>query len=190
MTRGRTPPQNAPEGDTPPASDRVPRVPTTSDERARKNVQLYAGQLVVSTEPAMVTTILGSCVAVCLFDNRLEYGGINHFLLPDRVGEQFSSARFGSVACKRLVEQMLAQGCDRCDLHAKVFGGASVLDAFRGSGAQLGARNVETAMSMLEQEGIEVVATDVGGRFGRRLVYFTDTGTAWVKTIQGVAHGS
>jgi chemotaxis protein CheD len=160
-----------------------------SDGRVRKNVQLYAGQLVASEAPAMVTTILGSCVAVCLFDRRLEYGGVNHFLLPDRVGGDQFSPRFGSVACKRLLEQMLALGCDRCDLQAKVFGGASVLDAFRGGGQQLGARNVETALSMLAQEGIDVVATDVGGRFGRRLVYFSDTGTAWVKTIQGADHG-
>lgn len=188
MTRGRTPPQFAPDAEAP-SSERVPKAPSVPDGRERKNVQLYAGQLVASAAPSMVTTILGSCVAVCLFDSRLAYGGINHFLLPDRVGEQFSP-RFGSVACKRLLEQMLALGCDRCDLQAKVFGGASVLDAFRGNGPQLGARNVETALSMLAHEGIDVAATDVGGRFGRRLVYFTDTGTAWVKTICGVADGS
>src|SRR5262249_23888879 len=110
--------------------------------------------------------------------------------LPDRVGGDQFTPRFGSVACRRLFDQMLALGCERRDRQANVFGGASVLDAFRGGTQQLGARNVETALSMLAQEGIDVVATDVGGRFGRRLVYFSDTGAAWVKIIQGVDHGA
>ena len=79
---------------------------------------------------------------------------------------------------------------DRRDLRAKVFGGASVLDAFKTAAMQLGPRNVETAMAALAREKIEVLAAEVGGKFGRRLVYFTDTGTAWVKTIQRGPSGS
>jgi chemotaxis protein CheD len=183
MIRARTPTSLDPERDEPAAvSERVPKV--AADGRARKSVQLYAGQLVASAEPSMVTTILGSCVAVCLWDRGKAIGGINHFLLPDKVGGDQFSARFGSVACKRLIERMAGLGSVPHDLQAKVFGGASVLDAFRGGTQQLGAKNVEMALAVLAHERIAVVATDVGGRFGRRLVYFTDTGAAWVKTIQ------
>jgi chemotaxis protein CheD len=182
MTRARTPPELAIERDEAAAvSERVPKIPL--EGRARKAVQLYAGQVVATREACMVTTILGSCVAVCLWDSRQKLGGINHFMLPDRVGTDHST-RFGSVACKRLLEKMIALGSETHDLEAKVFGGASVLDAFRGGGQQLGRRNVETALASLGESGVRVVATDVGGSFGRRLVYFSDTGAAWVKTIQ------
>ena len=157
---------------------------------ARKSIQLYAGQVVAFTEPCMVTTILGSCVAVCLWDSVKHIGGINHFLLPDKVGGDQFSARFGSIACARLLEKLVALGSDRRDLRAKVFGGASVLDAFKTAAMQLGPRNVETALAALARESIDILATEVGGRFGRRLVYFTDTGTAWVKTIQRGPSGS
>jgi chemotaxis protein CheD len=121
---------------------------------------------------------------VCLWDPVREIGGINHFLLPEKVGGDQFSPRFGTIACARLIERMTALGAEPRELQAKVFGGASVVDAFHSPSLQLGGRNVETAMAALRAAGIDVVASDVGGRHGRRIVFFTDTGAAWVRTIQ------
>ena len=146
-------------------------------------VQLYAGQIHVSREPSIVTRSLVSCVAVCLFDAALATGGMNHFLLPERVSDG-SATRYASAACEQLIERMTALGSERRTLQAKIFGGASVIDALRGGVQHLGERNVETARAILERERIPLVAEDVLGRFGRKLVFHTHTGVAWVKAIQ------
>lgn len=153
------------------------------EEPARARAYLHAGHLLVSAGPTAVTTILGSCVAVCLWDPRLRAGGLNHFLLPHWVGNGQSSPRFGNVATARLVEEMLALGSRKPDLQAKVFGGASVLAAFAGRKDHLGMKNVDLAMQVLAAHGIPVVARDVGGERGRKLIFHTDEGVAWVKVL-------
>ena len=139
------------------------------------------GRLFVTAEPYAVTTILGSCVAVCLWDPTLRAGGINHFLLPHWAGPRQSSARFGNLAMEQLIEQTLALGSRQRDLRAKVFGGARVLDHPDGDSHHLGARNVEVARQILAQEGIPVVAEDVGGKGGRKVIFHTLDGSVLLR---------
>ena len=150
----------------------------------RRSVYLYPGQLFTSREPATVTTILGSCVSVCLWDRSTAIGGINHYLLPQAAGSRSAPLRFGSAATDALIAQILALGGRRDRLTAKVFGGACIADAFTQEVArQLGARNVEQAFVALRRAGIPVEAETTGGRFGRKLVFQTDDGSAWVKEL-------
>ena len=144
---------------------------------------LHPGQVAASAAPAVVSTILGSCVAVCLHDPMRGIGGVNHFLLPHQPGGAQASARFGGVAMEELLARVLALGASRAALVAKVFGGACVLDAFGAGPEHLGARNAEVAMAFLERHGIPVAARDTGGRRGRRLHFHTDDGTALVRLI-------
>ena len=144
---------------------------------------LSPGRLFVSTESSVVTTVLGSCVSVCLWDEALGFGGLNHYLLPDGEGHGTAAERFASVALTRLLENLIAVGAVRANLNAKVFGGACVLDAFRAGGNDLGTRNVEVARAFLEAERIPITAEDVGGRAGRKLRFHTWDGSAWVRKL-------
>ncbi len=144
---------------------------------------LYPGMLFASSEPFTVTTILGSCVAVCLLDPPMEAGGMTHFLLPHWSGNGQSSTKFGNVAIRHLIEKLLALGCARRRLRAKIFGGASVLDAVRGSQIHLGAKNIELARQFLLDEGIPILTEDVGGARGRKLIFRLKDGVAWVKLL-------
>ena len=155
----------------------------SADGGARRAVYLHPGQVFVSPDPTEVTTILGSCVAVCVFDPELRLGGTNHYLLPHWVGNGLSSARFGNVAVRSLIDKMLALGGQKQNLQAKVFGGACVIDAFQAREDHLGAKNADLALETLRQEGIPVVADDVGGRRGRKVIFHTDTGVALVRLI-------
>lgn len=145
---------------------------------------LHAGEFVICEEPTVVTTILGSCVGVVLHDARTGSGGINHFLLPRSPGDGASSPRFGDVAMRRLLDGMLARGSVPRDLQAKVFGGARVLDYRDLPGHRdLGAANFELAFEFLETQGIRIAGRDVGGRQGRKLVFHSHPGDAWVKRL-------
>jgi len=142
---------------------------------------LAPGRLYASAEDAQVTTILGSCVAVCLWDAQAQVGGVNHFLLPSGLP---ASPRFGDSAVALLIGRLLELGAQRGRLAAKVFGGACVLEAFRAGEWSLGARNVEIAREELAAAGIPVVGEDVGGDRGRKLVFHVRTGSAWVRAIE------
>jgi len=166
--------------DSPGAQDLPWGEASSSRAVPRKAVYLHPGFVYASREPAEATTILGSCVAVCLWDARLGIGGANHFLLPYGGG---GSARFGDVAIPDLIEQMARLGCQTRDLRAKVFGGAAVVEAFRDREKHLGATNVERARAVLAEQGIPIVAEDVEGRRGRKVIYQTDTGIALVKLV-------
>ena len=154
-----------------------------ASEPERRAVYLAPGQVFASAEPAGAATILGSGVAVCLWDPRTRAGGANHFLLPDWAGSGTGTARYGNVAIASLVQRMEELGARRRDLQAKLFGGAAVSEAFRTRPDHLGARNVTLARQQLEQLAIPAVAEDVGGSRGRKVLYRTDSGLALVRLI-------
>lgn len=157
--------------------------PGLARDSLRARHYLHAGQYFATAEPTVVTTILGSCVAVCLWEPRLKIGGINHFVLPDWVGQGRLSPRFGIVAVASLVEHLVSLGCQVKDLRAKVFGGASVFGHRAPHSNVLGSRNVEVALMLLEKEGIPRVGGDLGGSAGRKLLFHTDDGESWVKKL-------
>jgi chemotaxis protein CheD len=158
----------------PGASEPGPPLPPPS------RIYLAPGRFFVSATPAQVTTILGSCVAVCLWDPEVRAGGMNHFLLPEGVPD---SPRFGQSAVPMLIQSVLDLGARRTRLRAKVFGGACVLEAFRAGSRPLGTRNVEVAREALRAAEIPVFIEDVGGDQGRKVVFDVQTGSAWVRAI-------
>lgn len=150
----------------------------TTDRPGRRF--LYAGRIFVTLRPHLVSTVLGSCVSVCLWDTRARVGGINHFVAPcwDRKGQP--STRFGDIAMRSLVDKMLRRGTERSSLRAKVFGGGEVLQLTHDF-SYIGRDNIRAAMEALAREDIEVVVADTGGPFGRKLIFNTYDGSVLVK---------
>ena len=148
------------------------------DEELGKHY-LYPSALFAEKKPYLVDTVLGSCVAVCLFDTRLKTGGINHFMLPLWNGNGLASPKFGNIATEKLIEKMLRNGSSSKDLIAKVFGGANQMN----SSMDIGSRNIEIAKEVLAHYGITIIAENVGGNVGRKLKYNTGTGQVMMKFL-------
>lgn len=145
---------------------------------------LQAGQIFFSREPTIVTTIVGSCVAVCLWDTVAGIGGMNHYLLASAPTANAPVGRFGTTAIPELIEKLVRLGAEKERLVAKIFGGACVLPTLKAAaGGALGTRNFEIAAEMLARLSIPVVSSDVGGSRGRKVLFHTDSGTAWVKHL-------
>lgn len=145
-----------------------------------KLVYLYPGELAVSADACTLNTVVGSCVAVFLWDARRRQGGMNHFLLPHGADR---SPRFGDSAIQMLIDKLHALGSEPRELVAKVFGGAHVLGQTSGDRVPLGQQNVDVALEMLKVARIPVISSDVGGTRGRRVVALTTDGSAWVKEL-------
>ena len=165
--------------------DREGSTPDTGagSQNVRALHYLHPSRFFVASRPHSVTTILGSCVAVCLWDPVRKVGGMNHYLLPEGSGASERPARFGTHATGLLVKELLALGCNRRNLRAKVFGGAAVLGTARQDASHLGLKNVEIARLVLKEEGIPILVEDVGGDRGRKLVFQTDDGETTVKVL-------
>lgn len=150
----------------------------------RKSAYLLPGQLHASEDPCQIRTILGSCVAICLWDSRLRVGGMNHFLLPASTEGHPSSTRFADVATKALLEKLRALGCRQQRLQAKIFGGASMFQQRDRYAVSLGAKNVIAALDLMSAAGIPVVVQETGGTHGRKIMLNTDDGTVWCQRIK------
>ena len=155
-----------------------------SDLADKENTHyLHPGNLFASSNPHVVTTILGSCIAVCLFDPTKKIGGINHYMLPLWNGEGLPIPRFGNVAIKKLIEKMEMLGANKRTLQAKVFGGSSIHKTASGL-LNVGLRNIDIAKDMLEEERIPIIGSDMGGSRGRRVLFYTDTGSVKMRYIR------
>jgi chemotaxis protein CheD len=133
------------------------------------------GTYYVSGHPeAQLSTVLGSCISVCLFDPVAAIGGMNHFLLAAGRGEDSGHIRFGVNAMEKLINELLKSGAVRSRLQAKLFGGARMSANL----SDIGKANAAFAEGFLQNEGIPVISKSVGGNSARRLVFRPATGQA------------
>ncbi len=158
----------------------VENQPTSAKDFERLAFNINPGGWAVETERP-ISTLLGSCVAVCHFDPKLRLGGMNHFLLPSKragAGDDTDVVLAGDYAMEVLVNAMLAKGAHKNRLVAKAFGGGNIVSAIR---MAIGDRNAEFAMEWLACEGIPLTASDFGGPWSRKVVWVPNTGEAFCR---------
>lgn len=153
---------------------------------AREHVYVHPGHSFYSERATAVTTILGSCVSVCLFDAVARIGGITHYVLPRLVPGPpgLTTEKIGTTAIVHLFESLMAIGANPQRMRAKVFGGASMQGNAAGSSRDLGGQNAAVAFQVLTDLRVPVIANDTGGRRGRKLVFHTDDGAAAIKYLE------
>lgn len=151
-------------------------------------VSLDQQQCHVAKEPTLISTILGSCVGITMFDPAVKRGGAAHAFLPyPERGEspQERPCKYVDGAIEHLLALLLQAGAHRSRVEAKLFGGAELLGKHsvlqHPERLQVGTRNIEHARMVLAECGIPLVAQDVGGSAGRKLLFLSHTGEAWVK---------
>lgn len=142
-------------------------------------VHICQGEQAVGNRPELVvTTILGSCISICLWDPVAGVGGMNHLLLPE-LRSQGNALTAGAVDMDLLINRMMPFGAERPRLRAKLFGGASMLSGR----TDIGARNVEFGRVYLGNEGIPCDAENTGGNRARRVRFWPATGKAQLRFV-------
>ena len=142
-------------------------------------VKVLPGEYYVTTEDMVIMTVLGSCIAACLWDPKAKVGGMNHFMLPEGGGD--TSGRYGSYAMELLINEMIKLGARREWMQAKVFGGGQVMHSF--TTMNVGERNTQFVLEYLQTERIAVISKDVLDIHPRKVCYFPATGKAMVKRL-------
>lgn len=151
------------------------------------HVTIHIGGVFASRKPTVIKTVLGSCVAACLRDPVAGVAGMNHFMLPappngDGEGDL---ARFGVHAMELLIGNIQKLGGERARLQAKVFGGGHVLEIPESADA-VPQQNIRFIREFLREEGIPLLAHDLGGRSARLVLFDTATGAVRVKRLSGL----
>jgi chemotaxis protein CheD len=153
----------------------------------RPMVVIQPGEYYVTNKDEVIATVLGSCISVCIKDERNNIAGMNHFMLPGNFSTEevlFSqSGRYGMYAMELIIGDLLKLGGDRQDLTAKVFGGGHVLAAVHDRAKSVPASNIEFVKAFLAMENIKIISSDVGGTQGRKVLYLPRTGQAFVKKL-------
>lgn len=141
---------------------------------------IHVGEIHIGARATEISTILGSCIAVCLYDNIHRMGGMNHYLVPLWNENGLQSPKYGNISIPRLIESMVNVGCDIHNMEAKLFGGANVIDV-ASEEMMIGRKNILIAKEILREYGIPITAHDVGGDKGRRIMMRSDTGKIFLK---------
>ncbi len=164
-------------------------------------VKILPGEYFATADATAITTLLGSCVSVCLYDRNNGVGGMNHFMLPkillaanaSRCATPYAlpchnpcSARYGECAFKHLMEHLEKLGARRSSLEAKLFGAGRVM----AGGTDIGRKNAEFAVGYLNERKIPVVASDLGDCFPRKVIFFPATGRAFIKRLKKEPKGT
>src|ERR1017187_775259 len=154
-------------------------------------LSLQPGELYLARDPTILQTILGSCVGVTFWCARLGAGALCHGVLPRSplvwpAGSSLSDGhRYVDCSIRYLAQQFDALGASRRELEVKLFGGADVLPvaAARGGKLTVGAQNRQVAVETLAEEGLTVLASDLGGFRGRTIYFHTGTGEVLVHRL-------
>jgi chemotaxis protein CheD len=138
----------------------------------RETLGIIGGEFAITYDhdDMPITTLLGSCVGVMLYDNVVRVKGMNHFLLPSSCA-QGESCRFGLYAMETMLNEMYKLGCKKENLTAKIAGGATILQDLT---ENIGERNVMFARSFCRSEGIRVISESVLGNNGRVVMLDND----------------
>lgn len=153
--------------------------------------KLLPGEYYATSVDEGITTVLGSCVSACIRDPVLRIGGMNHFMLPERSAHASdawdatgvsAAARYGTDAMEHLINALLRSGARRDRLEVKLTGGGQILQRM----TDVGRRNIEFVQRFVEAEGLRLLASDLGDRHPRKVLYLPASGRLLVKRLQGL----
>ncbi|RDH85031.1 MAG: chemoreceptor glutamine deamidase CheD [endosymbiont of Galathealinum brachiosum] len=155
------------------------------------SAKILPGEYYVSMHGELISTVLGSCISACIRDKKMGIGGMNHFMLPMGCEDEHagkihltSATRYGNFAMEMLINEILKAGGSRKNLEVKLFGGGRVLSSM--TKMDIGKKNINFVHEYLEEEGLKIIAEDMGDIYPRKVLFFADTGKVRVKKLQNM----
>ncbi|MEW6419547.1 MAG: chemotaxis protein CheD [Nitrospirota bacterium] len=169
-------------------------------------IHLKPGEIYIAEMPVVISTVLGSCLAVTMFNRRFRIGAICHVMLPrcrckDNCGDDITKCIYekkrSSGSCQDIyryvdcsIYNMLKRfeifGVERDDIEIKLFGGADSFLSCNESrmGMTVGKQNIEKALKIIEAERLILHASDIGGALGRKIFFYAHTGEVFLKRLE------
>jgi len=155
-------------------------------------VNIKQGEVYIAHSPSLISTVLGSCISVTLFNRRLRVGAMCHGFMPRwKQGSALSKRRrnklmFVDYSIEKMLEEFYQLGISGNDIEVKMFGGAKMLMPHETStvNMSIAQENIDAARDAIQAAGLKLLTYDVGGQWGRKLIFNTDTGEVLLKRIK------
>lgn len=144
---------------------------------------LLTGYIFLNPEPSLISTVVGTSVAVSLWDQNKNYGGMANYLYPYAKVRETATSQYGNVAVRYLLKMLMEAGTKEQDIKAQIFGGA---ETSAPGGKKIARDNIRVVKNILRKFGIQVVSEDVGGCLGRKIVYNTMKNEAIVYKVNSL----
>lgn len=130
----------------------------------------------------LITYALGSCIGICLYDQKIKLGALIHIMLPLNMEPgRKNTMKYADTGIRETLKMMEAKGASRSRITAKIAGGAKMFEIKGGSLSNIGQRNIESVHNTLKREGIKLLQEDVGGTVARTLLFDVSTGLGCVR---------
>lgn len=149
--------------------------------------KILPGEFYVTTSPdEIICTTLGSCVSACIRDGKAGVAGMNHFMLPasrdDDSGWMNVATRYGSVAMEYLINEMLKHGASKANMELKLVGGGQIIRSL----SDIGKCNIDFVLEYAHLEKLNIVASDLGDIYPRKVVFHPGSGVMRVKRLKSM----
>jgi len=133
-------------------------------------------------EGMLITYALGSCIGICLYDQKIKLASLIHIMLPLNMEPgRKNTMKYADTGLRETLKMMVARGASKSRITAKIAGGAKMFEVSGGSLGNIGQRNIESVHMHLKREGIVLLKEDVGGSVARTLLFDPATGMACVR---------
>ncbi|MFC0120013.1 chemoreceptor glutamine deamidase CheD [Pseudoalteromonas xiamenensis] len=147
--------------------------------------KVLPGEFYISKNDELISTVLGSCISACVYDEVMGIGGMNHFMLPgvkdaNNLHANDLSCRYGNWAMEFLINELLKNGAARKNLKVKLFGGGKIIRSM----TDIGLGNIRFAYDYVQEEKLELISHDVGGPWPRKIVFNPQSGKVQVKKLR------
>ncbi len=161
-------------------------------ERQITMAKILPGEYYVTREAEAISTVLGSCISACIWDENRLIGGMNHFMLPLRGIDHSKSqwedhdsycCRYGVWAMECLINEIIKYGGKRETMRVKIFGGGNIIQDMS---SLIGEQNIEFAKEYISNESLPIVGSDIGGPWPRKIIFYPATGKVLVKRLQSM----
>jgi len=160
-------------------------------ERRIKACYLKPGEVHLTIDPSLVTTVLGSCLSITMHHRATGMSVICHAAMPsiaqDRNGKKEAVFQYVDSSLQWMIEQYTGKGVRLRDIEVKMFGGSAMFQDTRslGKNMNVGKKNVDVALAFFKKHRIRLKAWNVGGNRGRKIIFNTRTGEVLAKFITG-----
>ena len=133
-------------------------------------------------EGMLITYALGSCIGICLYDQKIRLGALIHIMLPLNMEPGRKNVmKYADTGIRETLKMMESKGASRSRITAKIAGGAKMFEVSGGSLGNIGQRNIDSVHINLKKEGIHLLKEDVGGGVARTLLFDVSNGLACVR---------
>lgn len=152
--------------------------------------KIKPGEIYVSkNKNELISTLLGSCISVCMRDPESQIGGMNHFMLPsqgsiyeDEKNLNSPAMTYGNWAMEFLINNILKHGGKRRNLELKLFGGSKIMNTY----SDVGEKNIKFIKDYVYSENLKVISEDLGGDCPRNIIYNPLTGKVLLKKLSNI----